>query len=148
MKIAISACLLGENCKYNGGNNYSQAIVDCVKGHTVLPVCPEVLAGAGIPRKCVELQNGRAVNSDGEDVDAKYRYGAECALKQLLEFGAEWAILKSRSPTCGVHQIYDGTFSGKLIEGSGIFAQMVTEAGIRVIDSDDLIRGGDLDEHV
>lgn len=148
MKIAVSACLLGENCKYNGGNNYSPAIIDAVEGHTVLPVCPEVLAGVGIPRKCVELHNGRAVNSDGEDVDAKYRGGAECALKKLLEFGAECAILKSRSPTCGVHQIYDGTFSGKLIEGSGIFAQMAMEAGIRVIDSDDLIWGGDLDEHV
>lgn len=148
MKIAVSACLLGQNCKYNGGNNYSPAIVDSVKGHTVLPVCPEVLAGSGIPRKCVELKNGRAINSDGEDVDAKYRYGAECALKQLLEFGAECAILKSRSPTCGVRQIYDGTFSSKLIEGSGIFAQMAMEAGIRVIDSDDFIRGGDFDEYV
>lgn len=147
MKIAVSACLLGENCKYNGGNNLSPAVLDYVKGHSVLPVCPEVLAGAGIPRKCVELQNGRAVNADGEDVDAQYRAGAERALEQVTEFGAVCTILKSRSPTCGVRRIYDGTFSGKTIDGSGLFAQMVREAGIRVIDSDD-IKEGENHEHL
>lgn len=138
MRIAVSACLMGENCKYNGGNNLSPAVIAYVKGHDCLPVCPEVLAGAGIPRPCVELRNGRAVNAEGTDVDALYRAGAERALQQLREFGAECAILKSRSPTCGVHRIYDGTFSGKLIDGPGIFARMVCAAGIRVIDSDDL----------
>ena len=136
-KLLVSACLLGRNCKYNGGNNYAAQIAEKLSGEEILPVCPEVLAGAGIPRKCVELRSGRAINADGLDVDDIYRAGAEAALAQLIAFGAECAVLKSRSPTCGVREIYDGTFSGRLISGSGIFAAMVRDAGIRVIDSDE-----------
>ena len=137
MKVAVSACLLGENCKYNGGNNYAPRIVEKLAGEKILPVCPEGLSGAGVPRKCVELRSGRAINADGLDVDDFYRAGAEAALAQLIAFGAECAVLKSRSPTCGVREIYDGTFSGHLVPGSGIFAAMVRDAGIRVIDSDE-----------
>ncbi|MFR8011454.1 MAG: DUF523 domain-containing protein [Clostridia bacterium] len=136
MKIVVSACLLGEACKYNGGSNLDEKLAERLSGEEVLPICPEVLAGAGIPRKCVELVDGRAVNSDGEDVDDLYRTGAQKALDQLLAFGAQCAVLKSRSPTCGVCEIYDGTFTGCLIPGSGIFAQMIRDAGIHVIDSD------------
>ncbi len=136
MKIAVSACLLGEACKYNGGSNLDRRLVERLSSEAILPICPEVLSGAGIPRKCVELRDGRAVNFDGADVDDLYRAGAQKALERLLSFGAECAVLKSRSPTCGVYEIYDGTFTGKRIPGSGIFAQMVRDAGIRVIDSD------------
>lgn len=137
MKVAVSACLLGKNCKYNGGNNLDEQLVHRLVGEEVLPVCPEVLSGAGTPRKCVELRNGCAVNSDGTNVDALYRSGARLALGKLLAFGADCAVLKSRSPTCGVCQIYDGTFSGTLIDGMGIFARMVQKAGIPTIDSDE-----------
>lgn len=136
MKIAVSACLLGEACKYNGGSNLDRNLVERLSGEEILPICPEVIAGAGIPRKCVELADGRAVNSDGIDVDKLYRAGAQEALGRVLAFGAECAVLKSRSPTCGVCEIYDGTFTGHLIPSSGIFAQMVRDAGIHVIDSD------------
>lgn len=138
MKIAVSACLIGVNCKYNGGNNDSPAIHAFLSGHEILPVCPEILAGAGIPRKCVELRDGYAVNCDGACVDAAYREGARLALRRVLEFGPSLAILKSRSPTCGVRQIYDGTFTGRRIPGMGIFARMLKDAGIPVCDSDDL----------
>ena len=137
MKIAVSACLLGENCKYNGGNNYRRDIVDFLKGHDILPICPELLAGAGVPRKCVELQNGRAIDSEGISVDKEYRRGAALALKQVQIFGAELVILKSRSPTCGVRRIYDGTFTGELIDGEGLFARQLLDCGILVRDSDD-----------
>lgn len=136
MKIAVSACLLGEACKYNGGSNLNENLSERLAGEEILPVCPEIMACAGIPRKCVELRDGRAVNSDGEDVDDLYRAGAQKALDRLLAFGAECAVLKSRSPTCGVHEIYDGTFTGKRIPASGIFAKMVQDAGIRTIDSE------------
>lgn len=136
MKIAVSACLLGEACKYNGSSNFDGKLLERLSGEEILPICPEVIAGAGIPRKCVELRDGRAVNSDGEDVDNFYRAGAQKALDRLLAFGAECVVLKSRSPTCGVHEIYDGTFTGKRIMGSGIFAKMVQDAGIRTIDSE------------
>lgn len=77
MKIAVSACLLGRNCKYNGGNNRSQAVLDFLEGHVVIPVCPEVTGGLPVPRVPVELQNGRAVNKNGEDVTAYFRRGVE-----------------------------------------------------------------------
>ena len=80
MKIAVSACLLGRNCKYNGGNNRSQAVLDFLKGHVVIPVCPEVTGGLPVPRVPVELQNGRAVNKNGEDVTAYFRRGVESTL--------------------------------------------------------------------
>ena len=138
MNILVSACLLGTPCRYDGTGKLEPALERLrAQGHTLVPVCPEVLAGAGIPRKCVELRSGRAINADGLDVDDIYRAGAEAALAQLIAFGAECAVLKSRSPTCGVREIYDGTFSGRLISGSGIFAAMVRDAGIRVIDTDE-----------
>jgi uncharacterized protein YbbK (DUF523 family) len=137
MNILVSACLMGENCKYNGSNNLNQNVVDYLKGHTVMELCPEMLAGMDCPRACAEIVNGRIMTEHGEDVDAQYRRGVALALQQMKGSKIDLAILQSRSPTCGVNSIYDGTFSGKLIEGQGLFAKSLCEMGIRVVDSEE-----------
>ena len=137
-KIVVSACLLGENCKYNGGNNYCQRVVDYIQGREVIPVCPEVAAGMGIPRTPIEIVNGVLMDKNGNNVDAKLRAAAKAALEHLDGEEIECAILKSRSPTCGVKQVYDGTFSGVLRDGSGLFAQAMKDAGYMVIDSEEV----------
>lgn len=137
MKYLVSACLLGRNCKYNGGNNYSEAVMTFLQGKEVIEVCPEVLAGLGIPRTPIEIVSGTMLDRNGNCVDIPLRK----AVSQILEHirGEEvTCILKSRSPTCGVKQVYDGTFSGTLIDGAGILAQALLDAGYCVIDAEDL----------
>ena len=138
MKILVSACLLGENCKYNGGNNYNGAVAEFVRDKEVLPICPEMLAGMGCPRTPIEIVDGVLMDRDGRNVDAAMRAAVEMAMKQISSEEIQCAVLQSRSPTCGVNQVYDGSFTGKLISGTGIFAQALKEAGYRVIDAEDV----------
>lgn len=138
MKILVSACLLGENCKYNGGNNYNRNVVEFVKGHDVISVCPEVLGGLGVPRKSAEIADGIVINEERISVDKEFRRGAAIALKQALEGQIDMAVLQSRSPSCGINQIYDGSFGGKLVKGQGVFAEMLKEYDIRLIDAEDI----------
>ena len=138
MRILVSACLLGENCKYSGGNNYNQAVVDFVQGHKVIPVCPEVMGGLPIPRSPAELVDGVVINKAGISVDEQFRTGAEKALAIAKQNGAELAILQSRSPSCGVKEIYDGSFTGRKIPGQGVFAEMLQQAGIPALDAGEL----------
>lgn len=137
MKIVVSACLLGENCKYNGGNNYSAAVAKFVKGREVIPVCPERLAGLGIPREPIEIVDGVVRRKDGTSVDKELCKAIEQILAQLECQDIECVILKSRSPTCGVKQVYDGTFSGKLVDGMGVLTAALREKGYKVVDSED-----------
>ena len=134
----VSSCLLGENCKYNGSNNYNKHVIEFVKGHEVIAVCPEVLGGLSIPRNPAEIVDGVVMTKENESVDYEFRKGAEIALKQALDGQIDLAILQSRSPSCGIKQIYDGSFSGKLIEGKGVFAEMLSKAGIKLIDVEEL----------
>ena len=138
MKVMVSACLLGRNCKYNGGNNYSEKTVDFVKDKEIIEVCPEVLAGLGIPRIPIEIVDGVLRDRDGVEKDTVLREAIAKILNQIKDEDIECAILKSRSPTCGVRQVYDGTFSGTLRDGAGLFAQALMDAGIRVIDVEEL----------
>ena len=138
MKILVSACLAGDDCKYNGGNNYNEKLAEYVKDNEVIKVCPEVLGGLPIPRKPGEIVGGIVRNEDGTSVDREYREGAEKALKIALKNEVDVAILQSRSPSCGVKEIYDGTFSKTKIPGHGVFAGMLIENGIRVLDIEDL----------
>lgn len=138
MKIIVSACLLGENCKYNGGNNRCQEVLDFVKNHEVIPVCPEVVGGLSTPRLPAEIKNGIVTNTEGNPVDAEFRKGANIALDIALKEGAELAILQPRSPSCGCKQIYDGTFTRTLISGKGIFAQLLHDNGIKAIEPTDI----------
>lgn len=138
MRIAVSACLLGENCKYNGGNNYSEKLVDYIKGNDVLSVCPEVMGGLPVPRESAEIVNGVVSHKDGTSVDKEFRKGAKKALEIVKEENVDLVILQSRSPSCGVNSIYDGSFSGKLISGKGVFADLLQKNGIKVMDVSDL----------
>lgn len=138
MKIAVSACLLGENCKYNGGNNFNEKLAEFLKGHEVIGVCPEVFGGLPTPRPTSEIVNGIVRHKDGTSVDAEFRKGAEIALDMVKKMGAELVILQSRSPSCGVDKIYNGTFSKTLVDGDGVFVKMLKEQGIRVMDVEKL----------
>ena len=138
MKILVSGCLLGENCKYNGGNNYSEIVAEYIKGHEVISVCPECLGGLPTPRVPAEIVNGVVTNREGKNVDAEFRKGAKIALEIAKKEKIDLAILQSRSPSCGVKQIYDGTFSGTRIDGQGVFARLLNENGFKMIDVEDL----------
>ena len=137
MKIMVSACLLGEKCKYNGGNNRNPGLLHLLSGHKVIPVCPEVLGGLPTPRVPAEIVNGTVINREGVSVDDAFRRGAKKALEMARQEKPDLIILQSRSPSCGVKEIYDGTFSGKLVPGHGIFAEMALQAGFLVIDAED-----------
>lgn len=137
-KIIVSACLLGENCKYNGGNNLDPRVVAFAQGREVIPVCPEVLAGLGIPRIPIEIRDGKVIRRDGAEVDEVIRAAVAQILEQMKNEDIECAVLKARSPTCGVKQVYDGSFTGKLVDGAGILAQALKNAGYIVIDNEEL----------
>ena len=145
-KIAVSACLLGENCKYSGGNNRNEIVLEFIKDKEVIPVCPEVAGGLPIPRVPVELVKGTAINRDGVDVDKEFRLGVERMLDKLANEEIELVILQPRSPSCGTKQIYDGTFTGTLISGQGMFAKALIEKGYHVVEPDDCCLQG-MSEH-
>ena len=138
MRIMVSACLMGENCKYNGGNNLSEKVLNYVKGHEVIAVCPEVMGGLPTPRVPAEIVNGIVTNKDGVEVDTEFRKGAGMALEIAKENQVDLVILQSRSPSCGPKKIYDGSFSGKKIDGQGVFAKMLMENGFQVVDVENL----------
>ena len=142
MKVLVSACLLGENCKYNGGNNYNAAVAEYVKDKEILPICPEMMAGMGCPRIPIEIVGGVLMDRNGNNVDAVMRSAVALAMERIRKEEIQCAILQSRSPTCGVNQIYDGSFSGKLIPGSGVLAQALKEEGYRVIDAEEIKADG------
>lgn len=138
MVILVSACLLGENCKYNGGNNRNERVLRYVQGHEVIPVCPEVLGGLPCPRKPVEWVGERVLTRDGDDCTENFRIGVQRALETIADQQVDLAILQSRSPTCGVKQIYDGTFSGMRIDGQGALAKALAARGIPLMDAEDV----------
>ena len=138
MKIMVSACLLGQECKYDGGDNLNERVLAFTERHEVISVCPEVAGGLPVPRPSCEICNGTVCNINGENKDREFREGAEKCLKLAKEKEIDMAILQSRSPSCGVGRIYDGTFSGKLINGSGVFASLLLENGFRVLDAADV----------
>ena len=138
MKIMVSACLLGENCKYNGGNILNPELLRLLSGHTVIPVCPEVLGGLPVPRIPAEIVDGTVINREGVSVDAAFRRGAGKALEIAAAEQPDLIILQPRSPSCGVNRRYDGSFSGKLTDGSGVTAELLIKHGFHVADAEDL----------
>ena len=135
-KVFVSACLLGENCKYNGGNNLRESLLKELDGCEIIPVCPEVFGGMSTPRKPSEIQGEKVVNSEGEDVTVQFEKGAKQTLELALEHKPEAIYLKQGSPSCGCGYIYDGTFSGTKIKGDGITAALLKENGFEVISID------------
>lgn len=138
MKVLVSACIMGVNCKYNGKNKENIAAMNFLKDKEVISICPEVLAGMKIPRSCAEIVDGRVVDENGNDVSLEYDKAVAVALSKIQNEEIDLVILQSRSPTCGVNQIYDGSFTGKLIPGMGLFAKALKQRGYNVIDVEEI----------
>ena len=140
MKILVSACLLGFDCKYNGKNNLREGLVDRFPNAEFIPLCAEQLGGLPTPRVPAEIvvvgSERRVLNKDGEDVTNNFVNGARQIVEYCKANGIGLALLKSKSPSCGKGLIYDGSFSGILVEGNGILTQMLLDEGIEVISID------------
>lgn len=145
--ILVSACLLGANCRYDGNNGKNEDVLALLDRYHLVPVCPEQLGGMETPRPPAERRGQiTVINQSGQDVTAFFRKGAKETLKLAEIYGCKKAILKERSPSCGHGMIYDGTFSGKKIPGSGVTAALLEENGIEVIGESkicSLITGAD-----
>lgn len=131
--ILVSACLLGINCRYDGKNGKNEQVLGLMEAYNLIPVCPEQLGGMETPREPAERKGTSVVNKAGRDVTAFFKQGAEETLKIGQLYGCKRAILKERSPSCGYGMIYDGSFLGKKIPGSGVAAMLLEENGISVI---------------
>lgn len=142
--ILVSGCLIGINCKYNGGNNFDERISNLVKEGKAIPICPEQLGGLRTPRNPAEIQekDGQrsVVTCEGEDVTNEYKKGAEEVLELAKKLGIKEAILQPRSPSCGKGLIYDGTFSKKKVEGNGVTADLLIKNGIDVYMPDEYFK--------
>ena len=138
MKIMVSACLAGENCKYNGGNNRNEKVLQLMAENEVITVCPEQMGGLPTPRPPSEIKEGLVTTKDGRIVDAEFRIGATKCLEIAIREQPDLILLQPRSPSCGVRQHYDGTFSGKLVDGAGVTAQLLIENGFSCVDIEDL----------
>lgn len=140
--ILVSACLVGINCKYSGGNNYNQKIFDLVKEGKAIPICPEQLGGLNTPRKPVELKviNGKryAIDNEGNDLTENFERGALEVLNLAKDFNINKAILQPRSPSCGVNKIYSGNFDNKLVDGNGILTELLKQNGIDVLTPNEI----------
>ena len=132
--VLISACLYGEKCRYDGGDNLISRLDEIKKYCNLIPVCPEVLGGLETPRNPSEIIGEKVVSNVGKDVTNEYKKGAEIALETALENDCKIALMKAKSPSCGVGKIYDGTFSRKLTDGDGITVRLLKENGIKVFD--------------
>lgn len=136
MKVIVSACLLGDNVKYNGKNNQRNDLIDFLKDYEVIKICPEVLGGLSIPRKPAEIIDKKVINSDGIDVTKEYELGALKVLELVKENNIQVAILKKNSPSCGSDYIYDGTFTHQLIRGDGRCSRILKNNGVTVLNED------------
>lgn len=132
-KILVSSCLLGLNCKYDGGNNYSNEIDDFLKNYDVIPICPEIMGGLPTPRVASERLGDKVITKNGKDVTEQYKKGAEEALFLAKKYDVKKALLKLRSPSCGSEKIYDGTFTHTVIDGDGVTAELLKNNGIEII---------------
>ena len=134
MNILVSACLLGVNCRWDGGTNGPHPdVAALMKKHNLIPICPEIMGGLPTPRQPSERRGELVATRDYQNVTEEFERGAEEALKLCHLYGCRYAILKERSPSCGSGAVYDGTFSGVLTEGWGITAALLRQQGIRVL---------------
>lgn len=138
MKILISACLLGVACRYDGKSKAYPKIDQLQEKHTLIPFCPEIYGGLSTPRAKAECRGDKVINCRNEDVTAAYQKGAQEALRLIQTLNIDCAVLKSKSPSCGIGQIYDGTFSGTLTEKNGVTAQCFIDHNIVLYDETQL----------
>lgn len=139
-KILVSACLAGVNCKYNGENNLNPQVMELVKSGQAVLICPEQMGGLPTPRLASEIIGDKVFNTSGENLTDNFQRAAHECLRLAKLYGITRAVLKERSPSCGVHTIYDGSFSGKKISGSGITTRLLIENGIEVISEEELLK--------
>lgn len=132
-KILVSGCLLGLDCKYDGGNNYSKEIDEFLKDYDVIPICPEIMGGLPTPRIAAERLGDKVITKDGEDVTEEFNKGAEQILFLAKKYNVKKALLKAKSPSCGSGKIYDGTFTHTVIKGDGVTAELLKNHGIEII---------------
>ncbi|WP_419784096.1 DUF523 domain-containing protein [Maridesulfovibrio sp.] len=128
----VSGCLAGLCCRYDGGDNADERVMQLVAEGKAIPVCPEQLGGLTTPRPPCEITDGKVMSNEGADVTESFIRGAEEALKLAKLAGSNKAILKARSPSCGIGKIYDGTFNENLIDGDGLFAAMLRKEGFKL----------------
>ncbi len=130
--ILISACLIGENVRYDGKNNLID--LNPLKGYNLIPFCPEVEGGLPTPRVPSEIMGTQVINKIGKDLSREFQKGAQKALQLCKIHNIQVAILKANSPSCSNSFIYDGTFSKNLVKGKGITAKLLEENGIKVFN--------------
>src|SRR5574344_1313266 len=138
-KILVSACLLGDKVRYDGGSNPVSFLDELSKHFQIVPFCPEVEGGLSIPREPAEIVGASVLTKGGKDVTKNYQDGAERALNLCKFFGIRYAILKDGSPACGPRQIHDGKFDGIKIDGLGVTARLLVANGIKVFAETDNI---------
>jgi uncharacterized protein YbbK (DUF523 family) len=137
--IIVSACLLGTECNHRGQSNPSPAVVALARAGRLVPVCPEVAGGLPSPRQPAELQpDGSVCTAAGVDVTDQYRRGAAHTVEVARRAGATRAVLKARSPSCGCHEVYDGTFTRTLRQGEGLTSAALRAAGVDVLSEEDV----------
>lgn len=139
MNILVSACLLGIPCTYSGRHNYNDNVFCLKTKYTLIPVCPEQLGGLPTPRPPAEIHKEHVITKDGSIFTQQFKQGAESVLQLAKILDCSIAILKSNSPSCGNCQIYDGSFTKTLIQGSGITAQLLMDHGIAVLSELDIV---------
>lgn len=128
----VSACLAGRKCRYNGTDALCPAVDNLIKSGEAIPICPEELGGFSTPREPAEQLGDKVITKSGQDVTEQFAIGAAKGAEIAIQKGCAKAILKSKSPSCGVGQVYDGTFSGTLKNGDGVFASTLKKAGIQI----------------
>ena len=133
MNVLVSACLMGFGCRYDGGVRRLSCLDALGERHVLIPVCPEVMGGLPTPRPPSEIRDGRVITRDGRDVTQAFLRGAQEAARLAQACGCGGALLKERSPSCGLGQVYDGTFTGTLTDGDGLCARLLVGRGLRVI---------------
>lgn len=138
MNVLVSACLLGLDCRYCGTGKYIGELEDLKGDFQLIPACPEQLGGLPTPRSPVEISEGRAISKEGSDCTDEFIKGAEEACKLADYFDCKAAVLKANSPSCGFGSIYDGSFSGKLITGNGMTADLLHKKGLRIYTENNL----------
>ena len=136
--IIVSACLLGVNCKYNGGNNSCEKVIKLQEKYNLITICPEVDGGLTTPRIPSEIVDNKVINQAGQDVTKEYLKGASIALEKALSNNVKFAVLKAKSPSCGCGLIYDGTFNHNLIHGDGVTTKLLKEHNIQVYTEEDI----------
>ncbi len=141
MNILVSACLLGNPCRYDGKQKQNEAVLELRKSHRLIPVCPEVAGGLTVPRKPCEIVDDRVKTKEGIDCTGEYQKGASAALRLYKKFDCKCAILKHKSPSCSPLCVYDGSFSGTLDENkSGITATLLMQNNILVLSENELYK--------